>query len=58
MLYKEVAKKFFYYCEELKKQEDKVSSIIEDRFGKMFKSTSFKEKDKFLTGVENIDFTK
>lgn len=24
----------------------------------MFKSTSFKEKDKFLTGVENCDFTK
>ncbi len=43
---------------ELKNQEDKISSIVGDRFGKIFKSESIKTKDKFLTGIENIEFKK
>lgn len=57
-LYKDVSRKFETYCVELKKQEDKISSIVGDRFGKIFKSESIKTKDKFLTGIENIEFKK
>lgn len=57
-LYKDVSKIFEKYCIELKNQEDKISSIVGDRFGKIFKSESIKIKDKFLTGIENIEFKK
>lgn len=58
ILFKEVYEKFQYYCKQLKSQEDKVTSIIGDRFGKIFKSESMKEKDNFLAGFENIEFKK
>lgn len=35
-----------------------MSSIIFDGFCKVFSSESFKKKDLFLTGLENIEYTK
>jgi len=38
--------------------ENKGSEIFKDVFSKLFSSTSFKEKDKYLTMIEGIDFTR
>jgi hypothetical protein len=50
-LYGEVSKVFNKYSINLTEQENKVSSIIGDRFGKMFHGNDRKTKDKFLTGL-------
>jgi hypothetical protein len=38
--------------------ESKGSEIFKDAFSKLFSSTTFKEKDKYLTNIEGIDFTR
>lgn len=38
--------------------ENKVSSIISDKFSKIFNKKSIEEKDKFLVGIENMYYTK
>jgi hypothetical protein len=38
--------------------ENKVGSIISDRFLKIFKSESIKEKDRFLVGIETSEYSK
>lgn len=38
--------------------ENKVTSIISDKFSKIFNRKSIEEKDKFLVGIENMYYTK
>ena len=46
------------YSDELTKAENKVSSIISDRFSKIFNKKNIEQKDNFLVGIENIYYTK
>jgi hypothetical protein len=38
--------------------ENKITSIISDRFAKIFKSKSLELKDRFLVGNEKLYYTK
>lgn len=51
-LYNVVTQKFNFYSEKLQKVEDKVASIIGDRFSDIFNSKNKKIKDQFLGGIE------
>ena len=57
-LYEMITKAWTRYAKMLTVFENKVTSIISDRFMKMFKSKSIEVKDKFLTGIEKIEYTK
>ena len=57
-LYELITKAWSRYAKLLTVCENKVTSIISDRFMKMFKSKSIEVKDRFLTGIEKIEYTK
>lgn len=57
-LYEAVKSKFSTACESLTVKENKISSIVNDGFSKIFKRESMKTKDTFLGGIENSDFSK
>lgn len=42
----------------LTKMENKVTSVIGDFFRKKVKSKEFEEKDRFLTGIEIVNYSK
>lgn len=50
-LYNKVMKSWKLYSDKLTNKESEVGSMIADRFTKIFKSESFREKDKFMVGV-------
>lgn len=50
--------KFEYYSELMKDYENKFASILKDRFIKLTKKKTFQEREKFLNGLECLDFTK
>ena len=58
LLKDQVDMKFQNYCGRLQKKENKFSSIIKDRFNKMVYTQEFTQKEKFVNGIENIDFSK
>ena len=57
-VYESVCQKFNQYSSALTKKESQIGSIIGDRFSKIFNGSEMKEKDKFLVGLENIEFKK
>jgi hypothetical protein len=57
-LYERIIQTWNRYAKILTEQENKLGSIINDRFMKIFKSKSIEIKDKFLTGIEKIYYTK
>ena len=57
-LYQAVTKKFNEYSQLLTEQENKMGAIIGDRINKIFKNSQIKEKDMFLGGIENSEFSK
>jgi phosphopantetheine adenylyltransferase len=57
-LYEKIQVTWFKYSKKLTEMENKMGSIISDRFLKIFKSESIKEKDRFLVGIETSEYTK
>lgn len=57
-LYAKITTSWKRYSNMLTEAENKVGSIIGDRFMKIFKSKSIETKDKFLTGIEKMYYTK
>lgn len=57
-LYDQVQTKFIDFSEKLTKNENKVGSIVMDWFSKKINKNQFNEKDRFLTGIERIEYTK
>ena len=57
-LYETVSKKFQHYSQLLTEKENKMGSIIGDRFSKIFNNSEIKMKDKYLGGIENLEFSK
>lgn len=57
-LYETVGKKFQHYSQLLTEKENKMGSIIGDRFSKIFNNSEIKMKDKYLGGIENLEFSK
>lgn len=50
-LYDKITTAWNRYAKMLTEFENKIGSIINDRFMKIFKSKSIEIKDKFLTGI-------
>jgi len=46
------------YGKLLTSEENKFGAIVGDRLTRIFNSKSIEEKDRFLTGVERVDFSK
>jgi hypothetical protein len=57
-LYKQISEVFYRYSSSLTAQESRFSSIIGDRLGRIFHPNHLSTKDKFLTGLETIEFSK
>ena len=57
-LYLKVTTAWKRYSALLTEAENKVGSIIGDRFLKIFSAKSIETKDKFLTGIEKMYYTK
>lgn len=57
-LYEKIEIAWKKYSTLLTSVENKVSSIISDKFSKIFNKKSIEEKDKFLVGIENMYYTK
>ncbi len=57
-LYNEVTKAWSDYSKKLTAQEDKILSIIGDKFSSIFNNNERKSKDNFLIGIETIDYKK
>ena len=57
-MYEKITKTWEKYAEMLTKEENKVGNIINDKFKKIFKSKSYEEKDKFMTGIEKMYYSK
>jgi hypothetical protein len=53
-LYSQVKAKFIELSAQLTESENKYQSIVFDWFAKKFAKETIKEKDLFLTGIENI----
>jgi hypothetical protein len=49
---------FKQYADALTEQENYISAIVGDRVSRIFSPNSIRTKDKFLTGVEGLEFTK
>lgn len=58
VLQERIQLKFNNYTELLHSYESKVSTIIKDKFSKLLNKASFNEKEKFLNGLEGLDFTR
>lgn len=48
--------KFDYYSELLTNYENKLSTIIKDKLHKIADKRGYKQKEKFLNGIEGLDF--
>ena len=57
-LYSQIHKKFLNYSEKLTENENKKMSMVSDWFSKKWSNRDFKEKDRYLTGIEKIEYTK
>lgn len=57
-LYERIEINWKKYSNLLTNVENKVSSIISDKFSKIFNRKSIEEKDKFLVGIESMYYTK
>ena len=57
-LYEKIQGTWSKYSKKLTEMESKMGSIISDRFLKIFKSESIKEKDRFLVGIETSEYSK
>lgn len=58
-LYIKVRARFLEYSTKLTKVEDKAGSIVSDFFSRtLFSKNAYNEKNKFLTGIENIEYSK
>ena len=57
-LYELAYEKFNYYGSRLTEKESEIGSIIKYKLSKIFNSEEIEEKDLFLVGIENSDFTK
>lgn len=57
-LYEKIEIAWKKYSTLLTSVENKVSSIISDKFSKIFNKKSIEEKYKFLVGIENMYYTK
>ena len=57
-LYEKCRACFDKYSGLLTEKEDKVGAIIGDGFAKIFNPEKIREKDRFLGGIENKDFSK
>lgn len=57
-LYSKVKEKFYMYDRYLKKIEEKISSVISDRWKSIFSSEEKEMKDNLLNGLEKYDYQK
>ena len=57
-LYAQVHAKFMFYSKKLTEKENEKVSMLKDWFSKKVSGESFKEKDRFLTGVERLEYQK
>ena len=57
-LYNQVQKKFLDFSNRLTQQENKMAVMFVDFFSKRLNKQNFKEKDRFLTGIEKSEYTK
>lgn len=57
-LYGKVSARWAEYSQKLTEIENSVGSMIYDRLYKTFSSESYGQRESFLTGIENIEYTK
>ena len=56
-LYEDVRFEFGRTAEKLKQAEDRMSSMIFDRFAKTFKQSEYDNKERLMTGIIGLDLT-